>query len=83
MVNHWAPFIVELVSTPNTQVSEIDQLADLKRGLPNVPVVPLLPSNCSGQQPLMSILKCYLESGLMLCHPILYFPWLRVPDSAQ
>jgi hypothetical protein len=83
LVEHWAPLVVKLVSTPETKVSEIDQPAHLQRGLSNMPIMSFLPLTCSGQQPTTSILKCHSEPCLMLGHPVLYVPWLRVLDPAQ
>ncbi|CAL8306308.1 unnamed protein product [Merluccius merluccius] len=72
--------ILDLVATPSTMIPNVDKQALLQRHILDPLMILLFPATNSSQQPFTGTLKHHFESGLVLNHLVLYFPWYRVLD---
>ncbi len=83
LVNNGAPDILDLMATPSAVVTKIDQLAHLQWGMTYTLIVTLFTALSCHQQPLPSVAKSHLQSGLMLDQPVFNLPRHWVLDTTQ
>lgn len=83
LVNDRTPDVLDLMASPGTMVPKIDKLAHLQWGMAYSLIVTLFTALSCHQQPLSSIFKSHLQSGLMLDQPVLNLPRHWVLDTTQ
>lgn len=83
LVDDGTPDVLDLMATPNAMVTKIDPLAHLQWGMAYSLIVTLFTAPSRHQQPLSSVSKSHLQSGLMLYQPVLNLSRHWILDTTQ
>lgn len=72
LIHHWAPQVLDFMSTPHATVTEMHQLTLPQWCIMDLAIMGLLSLGCCGLETASGPLKGHLQPGLMFPNPVMH-----------